>query len=103
MDQSQSTKEPAGGLSGLNTELGGWIDWCGGKCPVEKGVRVDVIFRCGLTATNVPALYDEFDSDNDLVATCWEVIDDSPVGMDIVKWRLTPNAGGNATWALTSS
>jgi len=25
----------------------GWIEWCGGECPVADGVMVDVRFRCG--------------------------------------------------------
>lgn len=35
----------------------GWIEWCGGDCPVAAGVRTTVKFRCGETAT------DEFPED----------------------------------------
>lgn len=33
----------------------GWIEWHGGECPVLNGVRVDVQYRCGESARNVPA------------------------------------------------
>lgn len=36
----------------------GWIEWGGGKCPVEKGVRVDVKYRDGDIYQNKPALGD---------------------------------------------
>ena len=35
----------------------GWIEWCGGECPVEEGTLVDVIWRNGTERTGVKALH----------------------------------------------
>lgn len=32
-----------------------WIEWKGGKCPVENGALVDVMFRNGSKSFGVPA------------------------------------------------
>lgn len=74
-----------------NVKLSAWMDWWGGKCPVRRGTRVDVIFRCGEKAMNVHALHETHERDGDYVATCWGIVENSPVGMDIIKWRKAAN------------
>ena len=52
----------------------GWIEWGGGECQVEKGVRVDVKYRDGNIYQNKPALGDRnirwshVGSRNDIIA-----------------------------------
>lgn len=52
----------------------GWIEWGGGECPVEKGVRVDVKYREGDIYQDKPALGDRnvrwshIGSSNDIIA-----------------------------------
>ena len=52
----------------------GWIEWGGGECPVEKGVRVDVKYRDGDIYQNKPARGDRnirwshIGSRNDIIA-----------------------------------
>lgn len=58
----------------LAAKNGGWIEWGGGECPVEKGVRVDVKYRDGNIYQNKPALGDRnirwshVGSRNDIIA-----------------------------------
>lgn len=40
----------------LSAKNEGWIEWAGGKCPVEKGTLVDVKLRNGRTETRQTAL-----------------------------------------------
>jgi hypothetical protein len=34
-------------LEAMNGGKGGWISWNGGVCPVDEGVKVDVLLRNG--------------------------------------------------------
>lgn len=61
----------------------GWIRHRGGKCPVEKGVRVDVRYRDGEISMNQPAL--EKGDPSEPWAECWS--HDNCVS-DIMAYRL---------------
>lgn len=61
----------------LAAKNGGWIEWGGGECPVEKGTLIDVKHRDGEVYQNKPAI-----GDNNV---CW-----SHTGFhgDIIAYRL---------------
>lgn len=40
---------------------GGWIEWCGGECPVDRGTMVDVKYRCGEYNIGVTSLMSKGD------------------------------------------
>ena len=48
-----------------------WIEWGGGKCPVEKGTIVDVRYRDGLEISAIPANDDVSESARDASRTFW--------------------------------
>lgn len=54
----------------------GWIEWQGGKCPVEPATRVDLEYRDGDIVKNVPAHF---------ATNCWPH-DDHP--FDIIAYRV---------------
>lgn len=62
-----------------------WIDWHGGKCPVEAGVLVDLIFRDGESLRRTPALTYTSNS-RDASASFWR---NDGSENDIVAWRLS--------------
>lgn len=48
-------------LSELPASGGEWIEWIGGDCPVDPGVKVNVKFRRGHSADNLEAGYWRWD------------------------------------------
>lgn len=60
-----------------------WIKHAGGKCPVERGVLVDVRYRDGREVYGLPAL--EPEGFRDATEPFWE---SDGMAMDITEWRL---------------
>lgn len=66
----------------------GWIKWGGGECPVDAGTAVDVRYRNGKVAMNVPALQRRWFGSR--CADSWGRIGGH--GGDIVAYRLSKEA-----------
>lgn len=62
-----------------------WIENVSGKCPVPKGILIDVQFRDGEVMFSIPALESIVGEIREASYPFW-MIDD--VANDIVKWRL---------------
>lgn len=71
----------------LAAKNGGWIEWGGGECPVEKGTLVDVRYRNGEENHHVGAglSFCDTGSNPDLCAEDWSKDDTSS---DIIAYRL---------------
>lgn len=57
---------------------GDWINWTGGRCPVEAGTLVDVLFRDGEKLLNTPAFR----------GAAYQYWFHDGLPSDIVAWRL---------------
>jgi len=70
-----------------------WIEWAGGKRPVDGDVRVEVRHRSG----EVSSSYIDnprYGGDNRAVTWCWHHGTQDEAG-DIVAYRLTPSSKGS--------
>ena len=64
----------------------GWIKWCGGECPVEKGTLVDVKYRCGDVNLHIKAAEpDSAGSIDTAFAVRWSKLG---AEYDIIAYRL---------------
>ena len=66
-----------------------WIKWNGGKCPMEKGILVDVEYRDGVIQTNTPAGDCDTNPFHSREAIYW---DDRGGYEDIVAYRISKGA-----------
>lgn len=67
----------------LEAKNDGWIEWGGGKCPVEKGTLIDVKWRDGKIDTEIPAKIKL--PSRDRQAIIWH---HSGYELDIIAYRL---------------
>ena len=72
------------------TNSEGWIEWKGGRCPVEKGTLVDVKYRDGIEIFSLPALlnppYEENNTFRDASGAFWRKHGQRN---DIIAYRLS--------------
>lgn len=61
-----------------------WIEWNGGRCPVEVGAMVDVRYRDGVERMNIPAL--KLNPGRDATIAFWR---NNGYKNDIIAYRLS--------------
>lgn len=60
-----------------------WIEWKGGKCPVQEGTMVDIRYRDGVEKMNIPAL--KLNPGRDATISFWR---NDGYKNDIIAYRL---------------